>query len=303
MKPAAFDYHAPESVDAAVAVLAEFGDEAKVLAGGQSLIPVMAMRLGRPEHIVDVNRVEGLAGATRSNGMLRVGALTRHRALERDQVIGESVPLLARAAPYIGHFQIRNRGTLGGSLAHADPSAELPAVAVALDAEIETYSVRGGRRIRATDFFTSTFMTTLEPDELVTAVHLPVWGSGSGFAVAEFARRHGDFALAGAACGVRLERGRIVRAAVGLIGMDSVPVRARSAEQALTGARADDVDLAAVGHDAVAGLDPPADAHCSGAYRRHVGAQMIMQALGRALAEAREQQEPGQGPAEAGGGG
>ena len=226
MKAAAFDYHLPASVEAAVEMLAKLGDEAKVLAGGQSLVPVMAMRLGRPEHIIDVNRIEELAGVTRSDGMMRVGALTRHRVLERDEVIGAAAPLLARAAPYIGHFQIRNRGALGGSLAHADPAAELPAVAVALDADIEVRSVRGSRRIPAADFFMSAFTTTLEPDELVTAVHLPAWGRGSGFAVAELARRHGDFALAGAACGMQVDGDRITRAAVGLIGMGSIPVRA-----------------------------------------------------------------------------
>ena len=274
-------------------MLAELGEDAKVLAGGQSLVPVMAMRLGRPEHLVDVNRVGELGGVSRSDGMLRVGALTRHRALERDEVIGRDVPLLARAAPYIGHFQIRNRGTLGGSLAHADPAAELPAVAVALDAAIEARSVRGSRRIPAGDFFVSAFTTVLEPDELVTAVHLPVWGPGSGFAVAELARRHGDFAVAGAACGMQVAGGRIVRAAVALIGMGSVPIRARTAEQALSGiaaAGADEADLAAIGRDAVASLEPPSDAHGSAAYRRRVGAHMVARALGLALAEAREAQ-------------
>jgi len=293
MKAAAFDYHRPASVDAAVGLLAELGDEAKVLAGGQSLVPVMAMRLGRPEHIVDVNRVAELEGVTRSDGTLQVGALTRHRALDRDEVIAHAVPLLARAAPFIGHFQIRNRGTLGGSLAHADPAAELPAVVVALDAEIETRSVRGSRRIPAADFFLSAFMTALEPDELVTAVHLPVWGPGCGFAVAELARRHGDFAIAGAACGVAVEDGRISRAAVGLIGMGSVPVRARQAEQALSGASVAEVDLAGLADDAVATLQPPSDVHGPGAYRRRVAAHMIARALGRALAEAQGRGEAG----------
>jgi aerobic carbon-monoxide dehydrogenase medium subunit len=184
MKAAAFDYHRPASVDAAVGLLAELGDEAKVLAGGQSLVPVMAMRLGRPEHIVDVNRVAELEGVTRSDGTLRVGALTRHRALERDEVIAGAAPLLTRAAPYIGHFQIRNRGTLGGSLAHADPAAELPAVAVALDAGIEVRSARGTRRVPAGEFFVSAFMTALEPDELVTALHVPVWARAAEEALA-----------------------------------------------------------------------------------------------------------------------
>ncbi len=296
MKAAAFEYHRPASVEAAVGMLAELGDEAKVLAGGQSLVPVMAMRLGRPEHIIDVNRIGELEGVTRPDGM-RVGALTRHRVLERDEVIGAAVPLLARAAPLIGHFQIRNRGTLGGSLAHADPAAELPAVAVALDADIEVRSVRGSRRIPAAGFFASAFTTALEPDELLTAVHLPAWGPGCGFAVAELARRHGDFAIAGAACGVQVDGDRITRAAVALIGMGSVPVRARAAEQALTGADVREADLAAVARDAVAALDPPSDAHGSGAYRRRVGAHMIVRALSQALAEAR----PARSSAETGG--
>jgi carbon-monoxide dehydrogenase medium subunit len=297
MKAAVFEYHRPASAEAAVEMLAELGEDAKVLAGGQSLVPVMAMRLGRPEHLVDVNRIGELGGVTRSDGALRVGALTRHRALERDEAIGQAVPLLARAARYIGHFQIRNRGTLGGSLAHADPAAELPAVAVALDAGIEARSVRGSRRIPAADFFVSSFTTALEPDELVTAVHLPVWGPGSGFAVAELARRHGDFAIAGAVCGVQLDGGRIARVALALIGMGSVPIRAWAAEQALIGAAAGagagtgEAGLAAIGRDAVAALEPPADAHGSAAYRRRVGAHMVARALGLALAEAREARE------------
>jgi aerobic carbon-monoxide dehydrogenase medium subunit len=278
MKAAAFDYHRPASVDAAVGLLAELGDEAKVLAGGQSLVPVMAMRLGRPEHIVDVNRVAELEGVSRSDATLLVGALTRLRALERDEVIAGAAPLLTRAAPYIGHFQIRNRGTLGGSLAHADPAADLPAVAVALDAGIEVRSARGTRRIPAGEFFVSAFTTALEPDELVTALHVPVWGPGSGFAVAELARRQGDFALAGAACGVQLRGGRVTRAAVGLFGMGAVPVRAAAAEQALAGASAGEVDLDGLARDAIDPLRPASDAHCSGAYRRRAGAHMIARA-------------------------
>jgi len=296
MKAAPFDYHRPLSADAAVTALAELGDEAKVLAGGQSLVPVMAMRLGRPEHLVDINRIGELSGATRSGGTLRVAALTRHRELEQDPLIADAVPLLARAAPHIGHVQIRNRGTLGGSLAHADSAAELPAVALALDAEIEARSVRGVRRIPAAGFFLSAFVTALEPDELVTAVHLPVWGPGCGFGVAELARRHGDFAIAGAVCGGRADGGRITRAAIALIGVASVPVRAPAAEQALAGANVGQVDLAAVARDAVATLDPPSDAHGSGAYRRRAAAQMIVRALESALAEAREKDKPGPAP-------
>src|SRR3954453_10484234 len=171
MKPPPFDYHAPETVDECLALLADHGDEAKVLAGGQSLVPMLALRLARPEHLVDVNRVRELARVRRENGSLVVGATTRHTTLEKDPEIAAAVPLLARVAPHIGHVQIRNRGTLGGSLAHADPAAELPAVARVLDAEIEVAGPRGTRRIAAAHFFETVFTTSLEADELVTAVH------------------------------------------------------------------------------------------------------------------------------------
>ncbi len=230
MKPAPFDYHAPETVDACVEVLAEFGDEAKVLAGGQSLMPMLALRLARPEHLVDVNRIGGLATVRRDDGVLVVGAMTRHVSLERDPEIGAAVPLLRRVAPHIGHFQIRNRGTVGGSLAHGDPAAELPTVARVLDAEFEVTGTRGTRRIAARDFFETVFTTALQPDELLVSIRFPVWGPGAGFAVQEVSRRHGDFALVGAMVAVELESGRIKRVAIGLTGMGSVPERAEAVE-------------------------------------------------------------------------
>ena len=209
MKPAPFDYHAPETVEDCLSVLAQHGDEAKILAGGQSLVPMLALRLARPEVLVDVNRVRELAAVRRENGSLVVGATTRHATLESDPEIAAASPLLARVAPHIGHFQIRNRGTLGGSLAHADPAAELPAVVRVLDAEIEVAGPSGIRRIAAADFFETVFTTSLEPDELVTAVRFPVWGAGSGFAVEEVARRHGDFAIVGALAAVQVHDGRL----------------------------------------------------------------------------------------------
>jgi aerobic carbon-monoxide dehydrogenase medium subunit len=286
VKPAPFAYYAPETVAETVAVLAEFGDEAKLLAGGQSLMPMLSLRLARPERLVDVNRVAGLGGARRSDGVLVVGATTRHATLERDPAIGEAVPLLRKAAPYIGHFQIRNRGTLGGSLAHADPSAELPAVVRVLDAEIEVTGPGGQRRIPAAEFFETVFTTTLEADELVTAVRFPVWGPGSGFAVEEVARRHGDFALVGALAAVQVIDGRLERVALAMTGMGSGPERAEAAEQSLRGSSVADVDAEAVGAQVVAGLQPPGDVHAGAAYRKRVGAALIARALTNAVREA-----------------
>jgi carbon-monoxide dehydrogenase medium subunit len=286
VKPPPFAYHAPRTVDACLSLLAEHGDEAKILAGGQSLVPMLALRLARPEHLVDVNRIPELSAVRRENGSLVVGATTRHATLENDPEVAATVPLLTMAAPYIGHVQIRNRGTLGGSLAHADPAGELPAVARVLDAEIEVAGPRGSRRIPAAEFFESVFTTSLEPDELVTAVRFPVWGAGSGFAVEEVARRHGDFAIVGALVGVRVQDGRLGKLAIGLTGMGSVPVRATEVEHALTGVPVGDIDLTDVGAQAVAGLQPSADVHAGPAYRRKVGATLVTRALTRAIEEA-----------------
>jgi carbon-monoxide dehydrogenase medium subunit len=286
VKPAPFDYHAPETVDECVSVLAQHGDEAKVLAGGQSLVPMLALRLARPEVLVDVNRVPELAAVRREDGFLVVGATTRHATLEKDPEIAAAAPLLARVAPHIGHFQIRNRGTLGGSLVHADPAAELPAAARVLDAEIEVSGPNGTRGIPAAAFFETVFTTTIEPDELVTAVRFPVWGPGSGFAVEEVARRHGDFAIVGALAAVQVSDGRVAKVAIGLTGMGGVPERADAVERALTGAAVADLDLIGAGAQAVADLEPSADVHAGPAYRRKVGAALVTRALTHAIEEA-----------------
>ena len=287
MKPAPFSYHRPETLAEAVGTLAAFGDEAKVLAGGQSLVPVMALRLGRFGHIVDLGQVGALRYVRDDGGSIAVGAMTTHAAAGRDRLVAGSVPLLARAIPFIGHFQIRNRGTVGGSCAHADPAAEIPAVAVILDAEMEATGPERTRRIPAGEFFASTYTTTLEPDEVLTSLRIPVWPGRTGFAIREFARRSGDFALAGALCAVTLDAaGRIERAAIGLLGLGAVPVRGYQAEQAITGAAPGDLDLTGIGLLAVADTDPPDDVHATSAYRRRVGAAMAAQALTAAVAEA-----------------
>jgi carbon-monoxide dehydrogenase medium subunit len=283
VKPAPFEYHAPETVADAVAVLAAHGDEAKPLAGGQSLVPMLALRLARFEHLVDLNRVEELTGLRRRDGTLVVGAMTRQATLERAEAAAD-VPLLTLAAPLIGHFQIRNRGTVGGSLAHADPASELPAVALALDAELEVATTAATRVVPAAEFFVGNWTTALEPDELLVAARFPVWPGRCGFAVEEVARRHGDFALTGAATGVALDRdGRVERAAVALFGMASTPLRAPEAEAGLLGRAAAELDLAELGQLAVRDLDPPDDVHASARYRRMVGAHVVARALARAL--------------------
>jgi len=286
VKPAPFEYHAPENVSEAAGLLRDFGDEAKVLAGGQSLVPIMALRLAHFDHVVDLNRVGDLRGIERRNGTVRVGAMTRQAEIERDSTVAGAVPLLARATPFIGHFQIRNRGTVGGSLAHADPAAEYPAVALALDAEFEVTNTAGARTVPASEFIVSTFMTALEAEDVLTAVHFPVWSGRSGFAVEEVARRFGDFALTGAVCGVELVGDRVTRAAIGMFGMGSTPLRATEAEAALAGSSVGDMDLEEVGRTAAGATEPPDDIHASASYRRKVGGVVVARALRKAIEEA-----------------
>lgn len=288
MKPAPFEYHAPDTAADAAQLLAELGDAAKVLAGGQSLIPMLALRLAVFEHLVDVGRIAELSGIERRNGALWIGAATTQAAVESSAEVARAVPLLARATPLIGHFQIRNRGTLGGSIAHADPAAEYPGVALALDASMEVVSAKGRRAIAARDFFDGLWSTTMASDELLVGVSFPVWGPRSGFAVEEFARRHGDFAIAGAAIGVELDGERIRRCAIGLFGLGSTPERAASAETALAGRSAADVQPEEIGRLAMADLDSvPSDLHGSAAFRKRVGAVMVERAWTRAVSEAR----------------
>jgi carbon-monoxide dehydrogenase medium subunit len=286
VKPAAFEYHAPESIDDAVGLLAEHGDEAKPLAGGQSLVPMLALRLARFEHVVDLNRVTALAGIEPADGTLAVGAMTRQAELERSDAAA-AVPLLGLATPLIGHFQIRNRGTVGGSIAHADPAGELPTVALALDAELDVASTAGTRTVAASELFAGTWETTLAPEDLLTRARFPVWPGRCGFAVDEVARRYGDFALAGVACGIELGADdTVVRATVALLGLGSSPVRAAEAETAIVGRAPSTDDLAEIGRLAVADLDPPTDIHASREYRRAVGAHVVARGLEAALARA-----------------
>lgn len=285
MKPNAFRHHAPTTVSEVVGLLGTLGDDAKVLAGGQSLIPLMAMRLAAYPDLVDLGRVPELQEVQRIDGHVRVGAMVRQAVAERHATVAE-VPLLARALPHIGHFQIRNRGTVGGSIAHADPASELPAVTLALDAVLEVAGPTGSRRLPADGFFTGTWQTQVDDGEILAAIEFPVWGSGSGFAVEELARRSGDFALVGVTVGVQVDGDAITRAAVGMFGVGSTPVRCTQAEAALLAGGAG-TDLAEVGRVAATEIDPLDDIHASAAYRRHVTPALVRRALSRALEEAR----------------
>jgi carbon-monoxide dehydrogenase medium subunit len=287
VKPSAFDYHVPATVDEAVTLLSELGDGAKVLAGGQSLVPMLSLRLAYFDHLVDVGRIAELRGIRPDADAVVIGATTVDAVVERDAALAGDVPLLARATPFVGHFQIRNRGTVGGALAHADPAAEYPAVALALDAEMEAVSPRGRRVVPAAEFFTGFWSTALERDELLAAVRLPKWSGRCGFAVREFARRHGDFAIAGAAVAVQFDGDdRIERCAIGLFGLGSTPLRAPAAEQAALGAKSD-VAVRDLGQLAMSELvDVPSDLHGSARYRTRVGAAMVERALVDAIGEA-----------------
>jgi carbon-monoxide dehydrogenase medium subunit len=286
VKPTSFDYHLASSAEEAVDVLGEYGPDAKVLAGGQSLVPLLALRLARVDHLVDINPAQDLTGIRVENDLC-IGALTRHREAERSADIAQHAPLLAAALGYIGHAAIRNRGTIGGSLAHADPAAELPATLLALDGHVTARSKRGTRTIAAAQLFTGFLTTSLEPDELLTAVVLPPWNSRAGWSVQEFARRAGDFAISGAMSVVSLDDGgRVDDARIAVIGVAPTALRASAAEQAVIGQVASEELWSAAAERAVAGLDPPSDLHGSSAYRRHLTRVLVRRALAEATSRA-----------------
>ena len=281
MKPAAFAYYRPDHLDEALALLAEHED-AKPLAGGQSLIPAMNFRLAAPAALIDLNHITALAGAQASDtGGLQLGAMTRHAALERSPLVAERAPLLAETMPFIAHPQIRSRGTIGGSLAHADPAAELPAVMVALEATLTLRSASGERRLPAEQFFTGLFATALEPGELLTAVELPAPPVRSGTAFLELARRHGDYALVGVAVTLTLdESDRCRTARIALLSVGDGPTLARRAAAALAGEVLTDQAIRAAAELAAGeDIDPPSDLHASAAYRRQLVRVLTRRAL------------------------
>jgi carbon-monoxide dehydrogenase medium subunit len=288
MKAASFAYHRPDTVSEAVQMLGEFGEDAKILAGGQSLVPMLAMRLTYFENLIDISRVDELKNIELRGDEVWIAAGTPHALVGMDDEVADSVPLLTLSTPYIGHFQIRTRGTLGGAIAHADPAAEYAAVALALDATMEATSTRGSRQIPAAEFFTGLWETSLASDEILTAVRFPVWGGRSGFAIEEFARRHGDFAIAGAAVAVELDDAdHVRRCGIGLLGLGSTPLRGSVAEEAVVGQPVVDLDADEIGRLAMSGLsDIPADLQGSADYRARVGAAMVARAWTGAIREA-----------------
>lgn len=286
MKPAPFDYFDPRSLDEALARLAECADDAKVLAGGQSLVPMLALRLARPAALIDINRVPGLDGIAERDGALRVGALVRQRTLER--WAAGRMPLLATGLASIGHPAIRNRGTVAGSIAHADPASELPALLLCLDGSVRARRPGGEREIAAADFFEGPLTTALAPDEIVTETRWPLPGAGHGWGFHEVARRPGDFAMVGVAALIDLRAGRIARARVALFGAGPHAVRAAAAERMLEGQVPGDELVAEAAAAAAGHLDPPSDIHAPAAYRRRVARTLTARALADALARARE---------------
>jgi carbon-monoxide dehydrogenase medium subunit len=278
MKPAPFDYVAPRTLEEAVAALARGGPDAKVLAGGQSLIPLMNFRLARPSLLVDLNRLPELAYITPRAGGLAFGAMTRQAAVERHPNLAATQPLLAEAIRWVGHAAIRSRGTFGGSLAHADPAAELTAVAVCLDAQLRMLGPKGRRDIPAADFFQGYLTTALAPDEILEDIWLPSLPPRTGQAWLEFARRHGDFALVGVAASISVDGESISDARLVLTGVDATPVRARQAEILLTGGTLDERVAAAA--EAVRGvIHPEADIHASREYRLHLAVVLAERAI------------------------
>jgi CO/xanthine dehydrogenase FAD-binding subunit len=280
LKPAPFTYFAPETVPEALALLQEHGDRAKLLAGGQSLVPLMNFRLARPEVLIDLNGLGDLASLEIADGGITAGALVRHREIERSAEVARRLPIVAEAIRFVGHPAIRNRGTVGGSLVHADPAAELPIVALALDAEFRLQSAQASRSLGAGEFFLSYFTTAVAADELLTSVRLPSWPEGAGWCFTEIARRHGDFALVAVAVLLDLDKdGSIAAARVTLGGTGPIPARAESAEGCLLGERPSDALFRRAAALAAQGIEPESDLHASADYRRHLAEVLVRRAL------------------------
>ena len=283
MKPAKFDYHAPTSLDEAVALLQRYSGDAKILAGGQSLMPLLNFRLSRPAALVDLNRIASLAYIREENGQVRLGAMTRQRTIEFSPVVARRLPLLSEATKWVGHLPIRTRGTIGGSIAHADPSAEYPAVLTALEGEVVARGPKGERVVKAKDLFLTYLTTSLESDEVISEIRLPVMPVGAGFALEEFARRHGDFAIVAIAAMVVRDAARCKQARLATAGAGPVPVRLRAAEEILERDGVTDAAIDAAARRAAELVSPDSDIHASADYRRHLTMVLTRRALKRAL--------------------
>ncbi|MBW8904466.1 MAG: FAD binding domain-containing protein [Betaproteobacteria bacterium] len=280
MKPADFEYHAPDDLDALLALLAEHGEEGKILAGGQSLVPVMNFRLARPPHLIDLNGVAELDFLRAEEDVVRIGALTRHAAFHRPVVAGPTGKLLSEVVPYIAHYPIRTRGTFAGSIAHADPASEWCVIVRLLEAEIVARSRRQERRLNAAEYFQGTFATALAPEEVITEVRLPLLDASWRTGFYEFSRRAGDFAIAMTAVALRTVGGKITEARIAIGGVEDRPMRMASAEALLMQGAAPAEAARAV----AAAVKPMEDIHADAAYRRDLVIATTQRALERALA-------------------
>ena len=288
MKPAPFVYHAPRTVDEVLSLLQRYGDEAKVLAGGQSLMPLLNFRLSVPSVLIDINRVSELAYIRHQPGQLHIGAVTRQRQIEFSELVSRHVPLLHRATRLIGHLPIRTRGTIGGSMVHADPAAEYPTVAVALGAECVIRGPRGSRAVAAEDFFVGYLSTVLMPDELLLEVRFPTMYSSYGQAFVEFARRHGDFALVGIAALLEVQDDRCRSARLATAGLGPQPVRLREVEQMLVQDGLGEASRRAAAARAAELVEPDSDLHASAEFRRHLTQVLSQRAIQQAAARPQE---------------
>lgn len=292
MKPPSFEYVVADSVEHALRLLAEGGDDAKVIAGGQSLVPLLNFRMARPSLLVDINQVPGLANIRKIDEAISIGALTRHAKLTTSKTISQYLPLLSEAAAWIAHPQIRTRGTIGGSLAHADAAAELPVVLLALDAYVTARSLQGERKIPIKELLVSHFVSSILPGELIVEVNVPLLPPGTGAAFDEFSRRHGDYAIGGAASIVTLdEQGKCSRARITVLGGGSTALRCQEAENALIDSPLSSEDIAAAARIAVQGLDPVPTVHGSAPYRAQVIRTIVERTLAQALHRARPTKE------------
>lgn len=288
MIPASFEYHAAQSVDDALQLLAKYGAGAKLLAGGHSLIPALKLRLQSVEHLIDLGKIAGLDSVKEADGKIAIGALTTHHAVESSEVVRKKCPLLAECASTIGDVQVRNRGTIGGSLSHADPAADYPAAILALGAEIEATSAKGQRSIAAADFFVDMMMTALEPGEIVTAVRVPLQTAGTGGAYLKIVQPASGFAIVGVAALVTLDgQGKCSRVRIGVTGAAVKAFRAADAEKDLTGKPADDASIAKAAALATNGVDTSGDIFASPEYRAHLTRVYTRRALQSAVARAK----------------
>jgi carbon-monoxide dehydrogenase medium subunit len=287
MKPAPFRYVAARSVEQALALKAEHGDEARFLAGGQSLVPAMNFRLTQPAVLIDINPIKELAGIRNGGDRLRIGALTRYRSLERDPMTQVKLPLIAEALPVIAHPQIRNRGTIGGNLSHADPASELPALAVAMEARMRLKSSAGERQVAASAFFQGALITDIQSDEMLVEIELPRTNPATGTCFMETARRRGDFAITGVAAMVtRDEAQRCARVRLALCGVGEVPVDASGATAPLIGQLFTDDAAEAVAANVQQMIEPPGNVHATSDYQRHLAGVLTQRALGIAYKRA-----------------